>query len=90
MIELLIIGASFFIGLEGPKFLFKPIRFVKRKLKRRRLKPFDCEACFGFWTSICISLFATDILSTILIGIITFNLIKRYCIYALTNEKELH
>lgn len=81
MTEVLIIIASLFIGYEAPKFLFTPIRYIKKKLHKRRLKPFDCEACSGFWFSIGISLYATDILTAILIGIIVFNVLKRYMVY---------
>jgi hypothetical protein len=84
--ELLIIAACFFIGLEFPRFAAKPIRYIKNLYSLRRLKPFDCEACVGFWFSIGISLFATDLLSTLLIGTITFNLIKYYLIAKMTEE----
>lgn len=78
--EFLIIAAAFFIGLQAPTFLAKPIKYIKDLYEIRRVKPFDCEPCFGMWFAVIISLFTTNLLSTILIGVIVFNLIKNYLI----------
>lgn len=79
MIALIII-ASVFLGLQSPKFLFRPIQYVKKRFNLLRLKPFDCEACSGLWISVIASLcLGANVVTIILIATVVFNIIKAIC-----------
>jgi hypothetical protein len=75
---LVIIVASFFLALEGPTFFASQIKYLKEIYHVNRLKPFDCEPCFGFWLSLIISLIETDLLTALLVSTIVFQSLKRY------------
>lgn len=46
--------ACYFIASNFPTWARKPIKWVKDLYEIRRLKPFDCSPCFGFWLTLVV------------------------------------
>lgn len=74
----LIIAAGFCFGQIIPYILQPYLLRIKARLKVKRLKPLDCEACTAFWCTLFLCLTETNIKYSILAAIVAFCLAIEY------------